>query len=69
MYEMNDKVEYLGCSDAQINYRGHDDPRGKLTEGQTYEIHYKRVWNSYTDIYLVGYEKFRFNSVCFRTVK
>ena len=61
------KVKYIGCTDEQVNYRGHNDPRGVLQEGKTYEV---ARWNEFawhTDVLLVDVIG-RFNSVCFEEV-
>jgi hypothetical protein len=32
------KVRYIGCLDCQVEYRGWNDPRPLLTEGEIYLV-------------------------------
>jgi hypothetical protein len=57
-------LKYTGCSDAQVNYGGHDDPRGVLIEGDIYEQERKDVRDWKTKIKLKGIDGW-FNLVCF----
>lgn len=58
------KVKYLGCSEEQINWGGHDDPREILKIGSEYEVEDTEVHTWHTKIKLEGIDG-RFNSVCF----
>jgi len=60
-----DRVKYIGCDDSQMNYGGNDDPRDILVIGGTYSISKTEVHSWHTKIYLIGLEKYKFNSVCF----
>tara|TARA_Y100000004_G_scaffold183043_1_gene230412 strand:- start:75 stop:500 length:426 start_codon:yes stop_codon:yes gene_type:complete len=60
----NDIVEYLGCSQEQINWGNNDDPRSFLIVGKEYTIEKVDVHSQHTKIKL--YNKMGwFNSVCF----
>ena len=60
----NDIVEYLGCSQEQINWGNNDDPRSFLIVGREYTIEKVDVHSQHTKIKL--YNKMGwFNSVCF----
>lgn len=63
--EKGDKVKFLGCSEAQINYGSCDDPNCILTEGKIYEIDHTEVYSWHTKVILAGFEEYAFNSVCF----
>ena len=61
----NDVVEYIGCSQEQINWGNNDDPRSFLIVGKEYTIEKVDVHSQHTKIKLynkVGW----FNSVCFQ---
>ncbi len=58
-------VKFVECSDYQVKWKGHADPRECLVIGEVYRISQKNVYESYTDIYLEGFGTKRFNSVCF----
>ena len=61
----NDVVEYIGCSQEQINWGNNDDPRSFLIVGKEYTIEKVDVHSQHTKIRLynkVGW----FNSVCFQ---
>lgn len=58
------KVRYMGCSDGQVKWGGHNDPRNILEEGKIYELEYKDIHTWHTRIKLIGIEG-EFNSVCF----
>jgi len=61
----NDIVEYLGCSQEQINWGNNDDPRSFLIIGKEYTIEKVDVHSQHTKIKL--YNKMGwFNSVCFK---
>ena len=63
----NDIVEYIGCSQEQINWGNNDDPRSYLIVGKHYEIEKVDVHSYHTKIKL--YNKMGwFNSVCFKQV-
>tara|TARA_S200002703_G_scaffold148297_1_gene144885 strand:- start:981 stop:1394 length:414 start_codon:yes stop_codon:yes gene_type:complete len=60
----NDIVEYIGCSQEQINWGNNDDPRSFLIIGKEYTIEKVDVHSQHTKIKL--YNKMGwFNSVCF----
>jgi hypothetical protein len=59
------KVIYIGATDEQVRWGGNDDPRGLLTEGQTYTVEKTEVHSWHTKIKLSGVAGW-FNSVCFR---
>ena len=60
----NDVVEYIGCSQEQINWGNNDDPRSFLIIGKEYTIEKVDVHSQHTKIKL--YNKMGwFNSVCF----
>ena len=60
----NDVVEYLGCSQEQINWGNNDDPRSFLIVGREYTIEKVDVHSQHTKVKL--YNKMGwFNSVCF----
>jgi hypothetical protein len=61
------RVRYLGCSDAQVTYGGHDDPRPLLVIGQEYIVETAKIYAWKTDIKLSGIIG-RFNSVCFEVI-
>lgn len=62
------KLIYTGCSEEQINWGGHDDPRQLLTIGEEYEQESKEVYSWHTKITLKGIEG-RFNSACFDEIE
>ena len=59
-----DMATYLGCSDDQVSYGGHNDPRGILIEGKIYEIEDLVIESYVSRMMLKGIEG-SFNSVCF----
>ena len=61
----NDVVEYIGCSQEQINWGNNDDPRSFLIIGKEYIVEKMDVHSQHTKIKL--YNKMGwFNSVCFK---
>ena len=61
----NDTVEYIGCSQEQINWGNNNDPRSVLVIGKEYIVEKVIVHSQHTKIKL--YNKVgMFNSVCFR---
>jgi len=61
----NDTVEYIGCSQEQINWGNNNDPRSVLVIGEEYIVEKVIVHSQHTKIKL--YNKVgMFNSVCFR---
>ena len=61
----NDIVEYIGCSQEQINWGNNDDPRSFLIVGKEYIIEKVDVHSQHTKVKL--YNKMGwFNSVCFQ---
>lgn len=65
---MKEYVRFVECSDSQVHFGGHIDPRKHLIEGLTYEVESKEVHSWHTSIKLVGIPG-KFNSVCFETVE
>jgi hypothetical protein len=64
MIKKNDVVEYIGCSQEQINWGNNDDPRSFLIVGKEYTVEKVDVHSQHTKIKL--YNKMGwFNSVCF----
>jgi len=61
------KVKYIGTSNDQVNWGGNDDPRGLLTEGNTYEILKTEVHSWHTKYYLKEFPDKKFNSVSFES--
>jgi hypothetical protein len=61
----NKKVKYIGCSDEQVKWGNNDDPRNVLTINNEYMIvdYIEKSWH--TKLILQGFEKYKFNSVCF----
>lgn len=62
------KVKFLGSSDAQVSFSGHDDPRKYLVIGEIYELERKEVHTWHTEYYLKDFSGLDFNSVCFEEV-
>ena len=60
-------VTYLGCSDDQVTYGGHSDPRGLFIVGNQYIVSDINISSWYSDIYFDGIDG-GFNSVCFEPV-
>lgn len=48
------RVIYHGTRDEQVKWGGCDDPRGKLTEGQTYIVHQMEVHSWHSTVSLNG---------------
>lgn len=66
---MNKKIKYIGCSDAQVRWGSHDDPRKVLKENEVYTINKTVVHDTYTELYLEEFPDLEFNSVCFEEEK
>ena len=67
MIKKNDVVQFVGCSQAQINWGNNDDPRSFLIVGKDYTVEKVDVHRQHTKIKL--YNKMGwFNSVCFEVV-
>jgi hypothetical protein len=65
MIQRNDIVEYIGCSQEQIDWGNNDDPRSFLIVGKEYVVEKVDVHSQHTKIKL--YHKIGwFNSVCFK---
>lgn len=64
-----EQVVFKECSDCQVTYGGHDDPRDHLLLDSIYIV--KNViikeWSSQYE--LEGFEELGFNTVCFEKVK
>ena len=65
--DVNDRVQYIGCSPEQINWGNNDDPSGLLEEGYVYHVSHVDIRSSHTKIMLKGIPG-KFNSVCFQKV-
>ncbi len=65
--EVNDCVQYLGCSREQINWGSNDDPSKYCEEGFVYHVSHVDVRSSHTKIMLKGIPG-KFNSICFQKV-
>ncbi|MBT7338580.1 MAG: hypothetical protein HN802_02675 [Candidatus Jacksonbacteria bacterium] len=61
------KVKYIDCTDQQVSYRGHSDPRNLLKQNKVYEVARWDEFPWHTDVTLVGIIG-RFNSVCFEKI-
>ena len=62
------RVKYLGCSDEQVKWASHDDPRDvPLVKGIIYKVEYTEVHTWHTRIKLEGISG-EFNSVCFKEI-
>ncbi len=68
MSKIGTVVVFVGCSDAQRRWGGHDDPNGVCRVGEEYTIASVEVHSWYTKVELVGIEG-RFNSVCFEAAR
>lgn len=66
-FEINDRVVYLGSSDAQVNWGGNDDPRKVLVEGEIYCIQDIEIHSQHTKLTLSNIRG-KFNSVCFSKI-
>lgn len=58
------RVRYIGATDEQVRWGSNADPRGILTEGQTYDVEAERVHSWHTKIKLAGIDGW-FNAVSF----
>lgn len=67
MIQKNSTVEYIGCSQEQINWGNNDDPRSFLIVGKEYVVEKVDVHSQHTKIKLYDKNGW-FNSVCFRVV-
>ena len=63
-FKEGDQVVYIGTDDYQVNWGANTDPRGILTEGNTYIVEDVRVHSSHTKLTLQGISG-KFNSVSF----
>lgn len=65
--EKGTKVKFIedDVSDAQINWGGHDDPRGILRFGEEYTIDHTEVRSSHTKVFIQEVPEKQFNSVWF----
>lgn len=66
--EVGDYVKYTGCTKEQTRWGNNDDPVNQLTVNGIYCVTKVNIRSSHTKISLHGYEKFKFNSVCFETL-
>jgi len=64
----NDKIKYIGASQAQVEFGGHDDPRELLKENEIYTVSDVEVHSWHTNIILDEFPDKQFNSVCFEEV-
>lgn len=60
-------VIYIGAFDEQVRWGGNDDPRGLLTEGETYEVDDVEVHSWHTKYALRGFTGKKFNSASFKS--
>jgi hypothetical protein len=62
------KVKYIEdyVSNENVKWGTHTDPRGVLTDGETYIIDKTEVHSWHTKVFLKGYEDKPFNSVWFK---
>jgi len=67
--EKGNIIKFRGATDGQIEYGGGDDPRGCLEVGREYEIIKTYNYDWYTLITIKGFPDFKFNSVCFTSVR
>jgi hypothetical protein len=59
-------ARFLGATEAQIHYGGHDDPHAAgVKSGVLYDVTNIEVHSWHTHIELVGFPGKKFNSVCF----
>ena len=62
------RVRFLGCSDGQVSWAGHDDPKGILVIGNIYDVSKWEVHSWHTRVFLEGIDG-EFNSVCFEEIE
>jgi hypothetical protein len=62
------KVKYTGCTDAQVKFAAHDDPRDVLEVDGIYTILKTEVHSWHTKVILQEFPTYKFNSVCFEDV-
>src|SRR5262245_35288245 len=62
------RVKYIGATDAQVRWLGHDDPRKHLRLGGIYEVEFEKVHPDHTAYYLYLLPGKHFYSVCFEEV-
>lgn len=67
--QYGDKVRYTGCTDDQIKWGSHDDPREILVVGEEYTIEHLEVHSSFTRVFLQEIDDLSFNSVCFENIE
>lgn len=63
MFEVGDKVKFIGCSKEQIAWGSNDDPYMLILD-RVYTVEYVEVHSQHTKISLKGITG-KFNSVCF----
>jgi hypothetical protein len=63
-FREGDQVVYIGTDDYQVNWGGNTDPRGILTEGDSYIVKNVDVHSWHTKLTLQGISG-KFNSVSF----
>lgn len=66
--QAGDKVKYIGTSNEQVKWGSNDDPRGLLTEGETYIVEAVEPHSWHTKYYLKEFPGKKFNSVSFEKV-
>ena len=65
MFEVGDRVRFIGCSKEQIAWGNNDDPYMLILD-RIYTVEYVEVHSQHTKISLKGIIG-KFNSVCFDT--
>lgn len=64
------KVRFVSeASEDQVRWGGNCNPNEYLTVGEVYEVAQWEVHSWHTKVYLVGFEKYPFNSVNFEEVR
>lgn len=68
-YGPGDTVIYVGADDIQVNWGYGDDPRKFLKEGEEYTVTGAEIHDTYTKVFIEGFEGKKFPSVAFRPVE
>lgn len=63
-----DKVKFIGTTNDQVNWCGHDDPRKYLIKGKEYTISKIEVHSWHTRVYLKEYPGKHFNLLSFEVI-
>lgn len=62
-------VRFIGINDEQVSWGGGDDPRRRLTVGETYTVYRTEISSDVTFIYLDRFKSRGFNSAAFEEVE